>query len=308
MNNLLVFSTRIALLCLFLLKEGPLWGQSGPAVREVDWVKLNPGFAGATFVSDTETCLICHEETGEKYQKTTHGRIFGHSPRGNLEAADCESCHGPRSKHVEDQDASLAFSVEQYSAVCMQCHQDGNRMYWKTGLHKAAEMGCISCHSVMEKRSASALLVKADQLAVCTDCHTDIKAKLSRTSHHPLQEGGVDCSSCHNMHGAPGRAMLARGTVNETCYGCHQEKRGPFLWEHSPVREDCLTCHETHGTNNRNLLVTQSSSLCVSCHQYGGHINQYRYNRVSTPYGNGCVNCHASMHGSNHPSGAKFTR
>jgi hypothetical protein len=48
--------------------------------------------------------------------------------------------------------------------------------------------------------------------------------------------------------------------------------------------------------------------LCINCHQYGGHINQYRYNRVSTPYGNGCANCHMTMHGSNHPSGAKFNR
>ena len=27
---------------------------------------------------------------------------------------------------------------------------------------------------------------------------------------------------------------------NETCYQCHAEKRGPFLWEHQPARDDCL--------------------------------------------------------------------
>ena len=46
----------------------------------------------------------------------------------------------------------------------------------------------------------------------------------------------------------------------------------------------------------------------ATCHSYGGHINLPRYNRVSNPYGSGCVNCHITTHGSNHPSGAKFTR
>ncbi|MBI5472308.1 MAG: DmsE family decaheme c-type cytochrome [Ignavibacteriae bacterium] len=280
----------------------PLLAQRG--TDKVDWAKLNPAFKGATFVKDKEACLTCHEESGKKYLTTTHGRLFGKSMAG----ADCETCHGPRSKHVEEPDSSLALSVEQYSEVCMQCHQDGNRMYWQTSLHKTTGVGCVSCHTVMENRSHTALLAKANQFAVCSSCHEDVKAMLSRTSHHPIQEGKVDCSSCHNMHGAPGRAMLAKGEVNETCFGCHQEKRGPFLWEHPPALEDCLTCHQPHGSNNRSLLVTQNASLCVTCHQYGGHVNQFRYNRVSTPYGNGCVNCHMMVHGSNHPSGARFTR
>jgi len=44
-----------------------LLGQSKSFHREVDWAKLNPAFAEATFVRDKEVCLTCHEETGEKY-------------------------------------------------------------------------------------------------------------------------------------------------------------------------------------------------------------------------------------------------
>lgn len=298
-------STILMPVCLlFLLAAIPLLAQQNSNRQQVDWAKLNAGFSGATFVGGSAACLACHEETSQKYLETTHGRLFG----GSMKGADCESCHGPRSKHVEEADGSLALSVEQYSVVCMQCHQGGNRMNWHSSLHKSADVGCVSCHTVMEKRSAKALLSKTDQLALCSTCHADVKAKLMRTSRHPVQEGKLDCSSCHNAHGAPGRAMLAKGAVNETCYSCHQEKRGPFLWEHPPVREDCLSCHQPHGSNNRSLLTTQSASLCVSCHQYGGHVNEFRYNRVSTPYGNGCVNCHTAIHGSNHPSGIRFTR
>jgi DmsE family decaheme c-type cytochrome len=296
---------KIILLSASVLLIIGVYGQIQP---EKFWSKLNPAFTGAEFVMDQETCFSCHEESAMTYKKTTHSRIFENNPKDKLETLNCETCHGPRSIHIEDPDNRFALSVDGYSEVCQQCHQDGRRMYWHNSMHNASDVGCISCHSVMEKRSNEALLTKQNQTDVCSDCHSDVKAQLMRASHHPVQEGNLECSSCHNMHGSPGEGMLVKGTINETCYSCHQDKRGPFIWEHAPVREDCSTCHIPHGSNNRNLLVTQNASLCISCHQYGGHVNQYRYNRVSTPYGNGCANCHITMHGSNHPSGAKFNR
>ncbi|MBI3003814.1 MAG: hypothetical protein HYY49_00175 [Ignavibacteriales bacterium] len=133
--------TVVSICFLFLLPPIPLLGQSNSDSRRVDWVKLNPAFEGATFASDKQACIACHEEASQKYHKTTHGRLFGQSPRGDLESSNCEPCHGPRSKHVEEPDSSLALSVEQYSAVCMQCHQGGNRVYWQTSLHKSADLG-----------------------------------------------------------------------------------------------------------------------------------------------------------------------
>jgi DmsE family decaheme c-type cytochrome len=160
----------------------------------------------------------------------------------------------------------------------------------------------------MRKRSDKGLLSAGSEQAVCYTCHANVRAEAQKASHHPIREGKIRCSDCHNPHGSANRGMLAGGSVNQTCYSCHQEKRGPFLWEHAPVRESCLTCHTPHGSNNRDLLNLKGPAQCISCHQYGGHINQFRYNRVSTPYGKGCVNCHVTVHGSNHPSGAKFNR
>ena len=117
----------------------------------------------------------------------------------------------------------------------------------------------------------------------------------------------MDCASCHNVHGST-PSLMTKNTVNDTCFSCHTDKRGPFIWEHAPVREGCATCHEPHGSTQRNLLTSRDPFLCLSCHSYGGHINLPRYNRVSNPYGSGCSNCHISTHGSNHPSGAKLTR
>jgi len=283
-------------------------GATAAAAKEVEWATLNAGFGGSALVKDVGVCAGCHDGAVATYEKTTHGRIFAFGPKGELQSRNCEACHGPRSKHADDPSSGLALADAQQSAVCLQCHQGGNRIYWQSGLHKAAGLSCASCHTVMEKKSDKALLNRANESDVCYSCHADVRAQMQKSYHHPVREGKMNCSDCHQVHGTTNRAMLKGATVNETCYSCHQEKRGPFLWEHAPVRENCLTCHAPHGSNNPDLLNAKGAAQCVSCHQYGGHINQFRYNRTSNPYSKGCVNCHVTVHGSNHPSGAKFNR
>jgi DmsE family decaheme c-type cytochrome len=279
--------------------------------KEVHWPSLNPGFEGATFVNDPEVCASCHDDATAHYERTAHAQSLGKNPRTQLEARDCESCHGPRSEHVDSPDDSLSFermTAAQQSSVCLQCHASGQRMHWRSSAHTRSEVSCTSCHTVMEKKSETALLASRDERTVCYSCHAEVRGKMQKVSRHPVREGKMTCSDCHNAHGSPGQAMLARATVNETCYGCHADKRGPFVWEHAPVRESCSNCHDAHGSNNRSLMIAKSAFQCMQCHQYGGHINLPRYNRVSTLYGQGCVNCHVTPHGSNHPSGAKLTR
>ncbi len=281
---------------------------AGAGSKQVDWPALNPAFEGATFVKDPTVCATCHEDYMKAYSGTRHAQAF----RGKLpEAGDCESCHGPRSKHVENPTNDLdhrKLSTAQQSGICLQCHEGGARMGWKGAAHAAADVSCSSCHYVMDRKSSEALLIREQGKDTCATCHGDVRAQMLKTSHHPVREGRIDCSDCHNVHGSAGPAALKAATVNDTCTTCHAEKRGPFVWEHAPVRESCLTCHEAHGSSNRSLLVAKDPFLCLQCHSYGGHINLPRYNRVSNSYGTGCSNCHVSAHGSNHPSGAKLTR
>jgi len=280
-----------------------------PEVKKpVDWVVLNPGFAGAEFVKNRTTCLECHEDSMKTYDHTLHAAALGFAKGDG--ALDCETCHGPRSKHNDDPTDELAWEkltpVSQ-SKVCLQCHDGGKQIAFKSGPHQSAGLSCTSCHAVMEKKSPRALLTKSSSAALCYSCHADVRAEMLKTSHHPVREGAMDCASCHNPHGS-NESLLVRNTINETCATCHAEKRGPFLWEHAPVRESCANCHTPHGSNQRFLLTQREPFLCLSCHSYGGHINLPRYNRTSNPYGNGCTNCHITTHGSNHPSGAKQTR
>jgi DmsE family decaheme c-type cytochrome len=109
--------------------------------------------------------------------------------------------------------------------------------------------------------------------------------------------------------------MLTRNTVNETCYDCHAEKRGPFLWEHAPVREDCTNCHTPHGSNYENLLTARQPWMCQQCHAANFHPSGI-YSGTGIPpdgadqrmLGKQCLNCHSQIHGSNHPSGIRLTR
>jgi DmsE family decaheme c-type cytochrome len=118
----------------------------------------------------------------------------------------------------------------------------------------------------------------------------------------------MDCVSCHDPHGSAGDALLRQASVNENCYSCHQDMRGPFLWEHSPVREECTTCHKAHGSNYPSMLRARTTQLCQSCHQQGRHQTLAGVPQSVWVVNKACLNCHSQIHGSNHPSGPLFQR
>jgi DmsE family decaheme c-type cytochrome len=102
--------------------------------------------------------------------------------------------------------------------------------------------------------------------------------------------------------------MLRENTVNDNCYKCHAEKRGPFLWEHAPVRENCLNCHDPHGSTKEFMLKVQRPKLCAECHGFDHGTNLLGPANSRFIFNKGCGNCHVKIHGSNHPSGAFFQR
>ena len=110
------------------------------------------------------------------------------------------------------------------------------------------------------------------EVETCFSCHKAERAKSLRTSHHPVREGKMTCTSCHNPHEGTRPKMIKAESVSELCYQCHTEKRGPFLFEHAPVREDCVACHDVHGSNHPRMVTQKQPTLCWSCHLSGsGH-------------------------------------
>jgi DmsE family decaheme c-type cytochrome len=196
----------------------------------------------------------------------------------------------------------------------MTCHNRSEHALWESSAHAARSMSCLTCHSVHSPKSDTGQLVKANELEVCATCHKPQVMKQLRSSHMPVREGKMTCSSCHNPHGTTNVKQLRAGNyINESCVSCHTEKRGPFLWEHAAGRESCSSCHDPHGSNNDRMLVARTPMLCQRCHIgtrhpstiYDGSALNNRSNRLIL---RGCTNCHQQIHGSNHPSGNAFAR
>ena len=267
--------------------------------------------AARTFVGN-DVCITCHADIGKNLLHTQHGKA-GFAARSTL---GCETCHGPGSAHIEDptNHANIRrpdrLRPAESSALCLSCHQDARRADWHGGTHEARGLSCTTCHSVHDFKSEKAQLKAASVMDVCFNCHKDVRADMWKTSHHPIREGKLSCGDCHNPHGTTTKGMIVAASVNEQCYTCHQEKRGPFLWEHPPVRESCLSCHVPHGSSHVKLTKNAVPFLCQQCHSNTRHPGTM-YDALSEANGahaanrlfaRGCENCHGAIHGSNNPS------
>jgi DmsE family decaheme c-type cytochrome len=267
-----------------------------------------------------ELCKACHEEPFKEFAATKMGRLFLNLPRTEQERRTCEGCHGPGKTHLESGGVTpmpVSFtkkgreSIAMRNAVCLGCHERTARLFWQGSPHEARDVACTNCHTLMRDVSPKSQLAKGTELETCGQCHIERRAQQLRTSHMPLVEGKMTCSSCHNPHGSVTPALLKENSINDTCYTCHAEKRGPFLWEHAPVVESCANCHDPHGTNNERMLRVGKPRLCQQCHIETRHPTRpYGTDAASAKFvlGRGCSSCHVNIHGSNHPSGFAFTR
>ena len=275
--------------------------------------------AGGNYMG-VEVCKACHPTQHTQMLNESHGQAS--DSRTPFAANDCESCHGPGEKHVSVIKGGLvafagkyASPVEAQNTMCLQCHQGGAMIPWHDSLHEIEQVSCSACHSM---HKPSKVMDRSTEAEGCYQCHNNVRAQTYQMSGHGIREGKVVCSDCHASHGSNGPFMLKQLSLNDNCYDCHAEKRGPFLWEHYPVTEDCSLCHRTHGSNHPFLLTKLSPQLCQQCHAQiapdgSGHVRVfYDYEdpdpkRGRAIFARGCANCHKA-HGSNHPSGVNLLR
>jgi DmsE family decaheme c-type cytochrome len=266
-----------------------------------------------------DACLSCHDPEGASYGITPHYRVD--DPRTPAAANNCETCHGPGRKHSEADDPATVpmprnfgkISADETNTLCTTCHNRGDHVLWDGSQHESRGLACTSCHSQHASKSEAKLLKGATEMATCATCHREKIAKLDRSGHMPVREGKMECSTCHNPHGATNERLLRVGdSIAEMCTSCHAEKRGPYLWEHAPARDGCVACHDPHGSSNERMLVARPPILCQRCHVARQHPSTiYDAALVQTNlhvYARSCVMCHTNIHGSNHPSGQRFIR
>lgn len=275
------------------------------------------------FIGEKE-CAQCHRPFAESFDRSPHAS-YVRDPKLPVEKRGCEACHGPGEIHlvdVKDWTKVISFSrlkPKEVALVCLRCHADTMRLsQWHRTAHAQSDTTCTACHQIHrdgEKRAQDKVrsdglklmrqvfvtapepkaLLKADELTLCGSCHQREVNEFRLNFRHPVPEGRLVCSDCHDIHPSKAAHKKVRG-IKEMCITCHAEKAGPFAFEHDPVAgwtgEGCTECHRPHGSQNPRLLKAFSRGLCNQCHTDKGN-NHYP--------GQSCWNagCHTAVHGSN---------
>ena len=269
-------------------------------------------------------CKTCHADVWFNFYKNPHYKSIagGDQPP---ERTGCEGCHGPGKAHVEAHGGKTtiprAFSLMEPKAVldtCLNCHaRDFPKANIRRSQHSLADVVCTNCHSIHKSPVPKFLLAKT-QTELCYGCHEPVRAQFSMPFKHRVNEGFMTCTDCHNPHGgfaitsrmSDRPRMMEQSLLNEEpCMKCHPDKRGPFAFEHPPVRvEGCGICHYPHGSTNAKLLVRPVTfTLCLQCHNgadsFGTRNNGITllsptHNMLDPRYQR-CTTCHVRIHGSN---------
>ena len=229
-----------------------------------------------------EVCAGCHEAAVAYYQKSVHGQKGnGRGPAGH---GDCATCHGDGTEHVKAGGGrgvggiknpggkSASMSADDKNALCMTCHAGGSaRTHWDTSTHRERGNACTSCHTM---HTRDLVLTKVTQPQVCFTCHKQQRVDVNRMFRHPILEGKVACSDCHNPHGTVADSML--------------KVRPPFL---------CHSCHTPHGGVVPSLRGQAGPAApAAPPAPFTGK------SAVALTQGRGCLNCHTQIHGGNNPA------
>jgi DmsE family decaheme c-type cytochrome len=268
--------------------------------------------AQASGYAGSESCKLCHEDIYNGFAKSPHRIVETDAKRG-WQGRACEACHGPAETHTEGPSADNIRNPAKISAaavdkLCLTCHLNQPTHIGRLeSSHAHNQIACTACHKV----HASEPLVARKQDAInaqCGSCHQNVWAQFQRPFHHKLPEGSMSCVDCHNPHGSIRPAMLQNFASNEPgCLGCHGDKRGPFTFEHAPLRfEGCAACHEPHGSANPRMLTRADVRfLCLECHanlpapqSTVAGVVPPAFHDLRSPRFQNCTICHQKIHGS----------
>ena len=247
------------------------------------------------------SCISCHKE------------IKGTTARPEHYHGNCETCHAGGDGHrqsIAKGESGMGSIANPKSAECTACHKNDRKlMNWAFSVHSKAGGNCSDCHAIHASpvtRNTSVATPKVDKnSAVCIKCHLDTNSQFRMRSHHPVLEGAMGCTGCHNPHGSDQTALVSK---SDQCLSCHQQYRGPMVFQHAPVVEDCTSCHAPHGSPNRGLLSVSQPAVCLQCHSIAGGKHGFGTGPEPAPKAGtrtisgtvlrSCTSCHGAIHGS----------
>lgn len=194
--------------------------------------------------------------------------------------------------------------------TCLECHDEMSETLLSTPhqLQTQAEIFCVSCHAGgeihAEDPSADNIVnpkevLGFEALKACKSCHTP-HAELDDLGFDMHQSQGLNCASCHKVHG--GNKSLLLDDNASFCITCHSDIKQEFSRRSNhPVRQGtitCLSCHQFSRETNNDLSYDMQRA-CQDCHpeQGGPFLYEHEPSTAYTVGGTGCIECH-NPHGS----------
>ena len=254
--------------------------------------------APASTAPVTPVCANCHESPHSTIMLTAHGA------QNDASGSSCQACHGDASLHLKDPAknkpesllTSKTATAAEKSGVCLSCHGGSRHLEnWAVAKHRKVDVTCVNCHSIHGTQTASnnSEIKKAQFAAApytttvrqlvykrCVECHRDVRAEITKPSHHPIIEGKVGCQDCHDPHGSLVKASLRNDSVVDLCTSCHADKRGPWIHEHPPVEENCAICHTPHGSAHKGAARAEAAGAVLRLPRqrpYARHLRRPRH-------------------------------
>ncbi len=264
----------------------------------------------------SDACGTCHEDISTAFAKSPHHAVDVDKKRG-WQGRACEACHGPGQKHTESTSADdirnpAKLTAARADQLCLTCHLNQPTHIGRLqSSHMKDQVSCTTCHKVHANGPTGIVARTAPKInQLCASCHTNVWVQFKKPFHHRLPEEAMSCVDCHNPHGSIRPAMTQIFASNEPgCFNCHGDKRGPFTFEHAPVRfEGCGACHEPHGSANPRMLKRQEVRfVCLECHAtMPQQLNTNSklgvvppsFHDLRSPTFRNCTVCHQKIHGS----------
>ena len=238
-----------------------------------------------------QLCNQCHTEEVKGFLASVHGQA---AKRGDPQAPNCESCHGPIHKIVASGDPASPVAKKNQPNTCATCHSnpaflakheipfDHPVQAYETSVHgraiaagngnAAACADCHGSHAIFEARDSRSSINHWNIPKTCGTCHTQI-AKTYEASIHgqAVAHGSTDapvCTDCHGEHvilapNQPESTVNPARVSSVTCGRCHGNARLDARYN-LPADRVPTYADSYHGLAARE--GSQTVANCASCH------------------------------------------
>lgn len=215
-------------------------------------------------------CQKCHN-TGAAYENGTHqDGLEGIEGTWEFRGVQCEACHGPGSKHVEQGGGKgVAIVVDKSAELCGKCHIRGDDMSVIP-----ASKGFIRHHEQYQELKNGGM-----SALECTTCHDPHKA-VHKGATNPEGHPGIikKCEDCHAAE-AEEFAGSTMQKADVTCTNCHMPK----------VTKSAINVSEYVGDVNTHIFRIDTSADAQMFTADGKSANGYLTLEFT------CLKCHTDQ-------------